>query len=69
MGKEAVGVVVQWACEHDSPSGFIYPVAMNNGHSRLIAAVLSGIVTETPTAAKYDLVLYSKYSYAISKIG
>lgn len=59
FGKEAVGAVVQWACEHLAPSGFIYPVARENKPSRLIAEAFGGIVTGTRTAAKYDSVIYS----------
>nr|WP_158461595.1 GNAT family N-acetyltransferase [Pseudomonas fluorescens] len=59
FGKEAVGAIVAWACEHVSPSGFIYPVARDNMPSRLIAEALGGIVTGTRTAAKYDSVIYS----------
>lgn len=57
-GREAVTLIVHWACRHLHPVAFIYPVAEQNVPSRRIAESLGGQVTGTEVRAKYTAVLY-----------
>ncbi|MEK7915947.1 GNAT family N-acetyltransferase [Burkholderia contaminans] len=58
IGREAVGLVVDWACATLGIRRFIYPVAEANAPSRRIAESLGGTVAQHGETPKYRSVTY-----------
>ena len=57
-GREAVGIVAQWAAAALKPLSFPYPVAELNLSSRRIAEALGGQVIAREAHPKYVSVIY-----------
>lgn len=57
-GREAVQAVARWAATMFAPSGFTYPVAVDNSPSRRLVEALGGQVIGTRTSPKYESVVY-----------
>ena len=58
FGREAVGLVAQWASQALAVASFIYPVAEANQQSRRIAESLGGVVIGQHVTPKYAAVTY-----------
>ncbi|CAB3756764.1 GNAT family N-acetyltransferase [Burkholderia puraquae] len=58
IGREAVGLVVEWACTTIGIRRFTYPVAEANEPSRRIAESLGGTVVQRSETPKYPSVTY-----------
>ncbi|OXI77985.1 GNAT family N-acetyltransferase [Burkholderia sp. AU33423] len=58
IGREAVGLVVEWACATLGIRRFTYPVAEANEPSRRIAESLGGTVVQRGETPKYPSVTY-----------
>lgn len=58
IGREAVRLVVEWACLTLGTQCFTYPVAEENYPSRRIAESLGGTVTGRRETPKYQSVIY-----------
>jgi RimJ/RimL family protein N-acetyltransferase len=57
-GREAVGLVAQWASSTFCIDRFSYPVAEQNHGSRRIAEFLGGVVVDRHDTEKYESVTY-----------
>ncbi|WP_297574573.1 GNAT family N-acetyltransferase [uncultured Deefgea sp.] len=58
FGREAVGLIAQWASQEMDVTSFIYPVAEDNRPSRLIAESLNGVIVDRCVTRKYNSVVY-----------
>jgi RimJ/RimL family protein N-acetyltransferase len=58
FGREAVGLIAQWATRAIGAESFTYPVAEENHPSRRIAESLGGVIIERRVTPKYSSVIY-----------